>query len=107
MADALPTSQANAIRSLPNPPYRGTGLPDIDYDAHPAYGGTFPQATLGERLYALKIFAKSFAFVTIRRLVDYENMPLLSKAAAAWTSQGRFATSRCSPAFVSAAGCAR
>lgn len=81
IADGLPTSQTNAIRSLPIPPYRGTGLPDIDYDAHPAYGGTFPKAALGERLYALKVFSKSFAFVTIRRLVDYENMPLLSKEA--------------------------
>jgi len=29
----------------------------------------------------LKVFAKTFAFVGIRRIVDYENMPLLTKEA--------------------------
>jgi hypothetical protein len=81
MAHALPGTREAEIRSVPIPPYRGTSLPRIDYDAHPAYGGTFPKATARERLSALYVFARSFAFVTIRRLVDYENMPLLSKEA--------------------------
>ncbi len=67
--------------SLPVPPYRGTTLPDIDYDAHPAYGGTFPAPTARERISALKTFAMSFAFVGVRKLIDYENMPLLTKEA--------------------------
>jgi hypothetical protein len=81
LSDVAPTARAANIGELPIPPYRGTTLPEIDYDAHPAYGGMLPKPTLNERLYALKIFIKTFAFVTIRRIVDYENMPLLSKEA--------------------------
>ena len=61
---------------LPIPPYRGDTLPSIDYDAHPAYGGMFARPTLRERLSALNVFLRTFAFVTIRRIVDYDNMPL-------------------------------
>ncbi|MBI3434489.1 MAG: phytanoyl-CoA dioxygenase family protein [Proteobacteria bacterium] len=65
--------------ALPVPPFRGTSLPDIDYASHPAYGGTFQPSTARERLQALVTFLRSFAFVTFRRIVDYDNMPLLSK----------------------------
>jgi hypothetical protein len=81
IAVAPKASQEILIGTLPIPPYPGTTLPDVDYDAHPAYGGTFPRATLGERFASLKVFAKTFAFVGIRRIVDYENMPLLTKEA--------------------------
>jgi len=82
MSDLAPSAFASgATDTLPIPPYRGTSLPEIDYDAHPAYGGLFPKATPGERLQALKIFLRTFAFVGIRRIVDYENMPLLTKEA--------------------------
>jgi hypothetical protein len=66
---------------LPIPPYRGTSVPEIDYEAHPAYGGLFPKPTLRERIDALSVFLRTFAFVTIRRIVDYDNMPLLTKEA--------------------------
>jgi len=66
---------------LPVPPYRASVLPGIDYDAHPAYGHLFPPATPRERLQALTTFLLSFTFVAIRRIVDYENMPLLTKEA--------------------------
>ncbi|MGH6755115.1 MAG: hypothetical protein ACREDP_23400, partial [Bradyrhizobium sp.] len=69
------------MQALPIPLYRGNSLPAIDYDAHPAYGGLFPKATLRERISALNVFLRTFAFVTIRRIVDYENMPLLTKEA--------------------------
>jgi hypothetical protein len=72
---------ASGINELPIPPYRDSTLPAIDYDTHPAYGGLLPEPTLRERVYSLKVFLRSFAFVTIRRIVDYENMPLLSKEA--------------------------
>jgi hypothetical protein len=81
VSGATPGARAANIQALPIPPYRGTSLPEIDYDAHPAYGGMFPKATLGERIDALKIFVRTFAFVSIRRIVDYENMPLLTKEA--------------------------
>jgi hypothetical protein len=81
MSDATPGARAANIQALPIPPYRGTCLPEIDYDAHPAYGGMFPKATLRERIDALKLFVRTFAFVSIRRIVDYENMPLLTKEA--------------------------
>jgi hypothetical protein len=81
MSDAAPGAPAANIHALPIPPYRGTTLPGIDYDAHPAYGRMFPKATLRERIYALKIFVRTFAFVAIRRIVDYDNMPLLTKEA--------------------------
>jgi hypothetical protein len=81
MSDLAPGALAGAINALPIAPYRGTTLPDIDYDAHPAYGGIFPKPTLRERLAALKVFSRAFAFVSLRRLVDYENMPLLTKEA--------------------------
>jgi hypothetical protein len=81
MADLAPGTPATAINTLPVPPYRGTSLPVIDYDTHPAYGGMFPKPTLRERLRALTVFSRTFAFVGIRRIVDYENMPLLSKEA--------------------------
>ena len=68
-------------QALPIPPYSGSSLPRIDYDAHPAYGGLFPKATLRERIHALNVFLRTFAFVTIRRIVDYDNMPLLTKEA--------------------------
>jgi hypothetical protein len=80
-SDLAPGALASAINALPIPPYRGTSLPEIDYDAHPAYGGIFPKPTLRERLDALKVFLRGFAFVSIRRIVDYENMPLLTKEA--------------------------
>src|SRR5204863_7346199 len=67
--------------SLPIPPYSEKSLPAIDYDAHPAYGGMFPKPTLRERIDAMRLFVRTFAFVTIRRIVDYENMPLLTKEA--------------------------
>jgi len=82
--DHATTAQDQALfgsGSLPAPAYRGTNLPDIDYDAHPAYGGTFPAPSAAERLKALKTFGMSFAFVGIRKLIDYENMPLLTKEA--------------------------
>src|SRR5438105_1115147 len=72
---------ATAVNALPVLPYRGTSLPEIDYDAHPAYGGVFPKATSSERLQALAVFLRTFAFVSIRRIVDYDNMPLLTKEA--------------------------
>src|ERR1700730_13790321 len=81
MSDLAPGAMATAINALPIPPYRGTSLPEIDYDAHPAYGGMLPKPTLGERLGALKVFLRAFAFVSIRRIVDYDNMPLLTKEA--------------------------
>src|SRR3981081_2419240 len=79
MSELAPGALATAINALPIPPYRGTSLPEIDYDAHPAYGGTFPKPTLPERLQALSVFLRTFAFVSVRRIVDYENMPLLTK----------------------------
>jgi hypothetical protein len=79
MSELAPGALAGAINALPIPPYRGTSLPEIDYDAHPAYGGIFPKPALRERLDALKVFLRGFAFVSIRRIVDYENMPLLTK----------------------------
>ena len=39
LTDMPPSARAVDIRELPIPPYRGTRLPEIDYDAHPAYGG--------------------------------------------------------------------
>ncbi|MDN3277282.1 hypothetical protein QWJ07_23665 [Frankia sp. RB7] len=81
LSDVTPVMRAVEIGELPIPPYRGNTLPAIDYDAHPAYGGMFLKPTLRERLYALNIFARTFAFVTIRRIVDYDNMPLLTKEA--------------------------
>ena len=80
-SDATPGVRAADIQALPIPPYSGKSLPAIDYDAHPAYGGMFPKATLRERIYALKIFIRTFAFVSIRLIVDYDNMPLLTKEA--------------------------
>ena len=41
----------------------------------------FARPTFRERLYALNVFLRTFAFVTIRRIVDYDNMPLLTKEA--------------------------
>jgi hypothetical protein len=70
MADVAPGARAANIHALPIPSYRGTSLPEIDYDAHPAYGGVFPKATLRERIQALNVFLRTFAFVTIRRIVD-------------------------------------
>jgi hypothetical protein len=69
------------IRELPIPPYRSATLPAIDYDAHPAYGGFLPKPTLRERVRSLNVFLRTFAFITLRRIVDYENMPLLTKEA--------------------------
>jgi len=74
-------TSAFGAEPLPVPPYRGPYLPEINYDAHPAYGAVFPQPTLRERLQALKVFLLSFGFVGVRRIVDYENMPLLTKEA--------------------------
>lgn len=81
LSDVRPVARAVEIGELPIPPYRGNTLPAIDYDAHPAYGGMLPKPTFRERLYALNVFARTFAFVTIRRIVDYDNMPLLTKEA--------------------------
>ena len=81
LSDAAPGARAANLQALPIPPYRGTSLPEIDYDAHPAYGGMFPKASLRERLHALNVFLRTFAFVSIRRIVDYDNMPLLTKEA--------------------------
>ncbi|WP_439403044.1 hypothetical protein ACNJYA_12970 [Bradyrhizobium sp. DASA03068] len=81
LSDLTPVARAVEIGELPIPPYRGNTLPAIDYDAHPAYGGMLPKPTFRERLYALNVFARTFAFVTIRRIVDYDNMPLLTKEA--------------------------
>ena len=72
-------ASAADIRELPIPPYRSATLPAIDYDAHPAYGGFLPKPTLRERIHAMNVFLRTFAFVTLRRIVDYENMPLLTK----------------------------
>jgi hypothetical protein len=69
------------IRELPIPPYSGATLPAIDYDAHPAYGGFLTKPTLRERIHAMNVFLRTFGFITIRRIVDYENMPLLTKEA--------------------------
>lgn len=81
LSDVTQVARAVEIGELPIPPYRGTTLPTIDYDAHPAYGGMLPKPTFRERLHALKVFLRTFAFVTIRRIVDYDNMPLLTKEA--------------------------
>ena len=81
MSDAAPGVREAQMRQLPIPPYRGKSLPRIDYDAHPAYGGHVRPATLRERIHALNVFLRTFAFVTIRRIVDYDNMPLLTKEA--------------------------
>jgi hypothetical protein len=78
LTDAAPAAE---IRELPIPPYRSATLPAIDYDTHPAYGGFLPKPTLRERLHSLNVFIRTFAFVTLRRIVDYENMPLLTKEA--------------------------
>ncbi len=80
-SDIATGTRAANIQALPIPPYRGTSLPEIEYDAHPAYGGVFPKATLRERIHALSVFLRTLAFVTIRRIVDYDNMPLLTKEA--------------------------
>jgi hypothetical protein len=85
-------STAFGADPLPVPPYRGPYLPDIDYDAHPAYGLAFQNPTLRERLQALKTFLLSFAYVGIRRIVDYENMPLLTKEAGGGSFTLAFAT---------------
>jgi hypothetical protein len=81
MSDVAPGAREANMQALPIPPYSGNALPKIDYDAHPAYGGLFPKATLRERIGALNVFLRTFAFVSIRRLVDYDNMPLLTKEA--------------------------
>ncbi len=81
MTDVAPAALPPAINALPIPSYRGTSLPEIDYDAHPAYGAMLPKPTLRERAQALTTFLRAFAFVGIRRIVDYENMPLLTKEA--------------------------
>ena len=69
------------MQALPIPPYSGKSLPAIDYDAHPAYGGMFPKPGLRERIDAMYVFLRTFSFVSIRRIVDYDNMPLLTKEA--------------------------
>ena len=79
--DSLSEAAPAAGNELPIPPYRGATLPEIDYAAHPAYGRLLPRPTLRERVHSLNVFLRTFAFVTIRRIVDYENMPLLSKEA--------------------------
>lgn len=81
LSGAAPVAHTVAVHELPIAPYRGDRLPAIDYNSHPAYGAMFAKPTLRERLYALNVFLRTFAFVTIRRIVDYENMPLLSKEA--------------------------
>jgi hypothetical protein len=81
LTDAAPPARAVDANELPIPPYSGSTLPSINYDAHPAYGGMFAPPTFRERLYVLNVFLKTFAFVTIRRIVDYDNMPLLTKEA--------------------------
>lgn len=81
LTDAAPTARTVDIGELPIPPYRGNTLPSIDYVAHPAYGGMFARPKFRERLYALYVFLRTFVFVTIRRIVDYDNMPLLTKEA--------------------------
>ena len=73
MSDVAPGTREARMHALPIPPYSGKSLPRIDYDAHPAYGGLFPKATLRERIHALNVFLRTFAFVTIRRIVDYDN----------------------------------
>jgi hypothetical protein len=78
LTEAAPAAD---IGELPIPSYRSATLPAIDYDAHPAYGGFLPKPTLRERLRALNVFLRTFGFITIRRIVDYENMPLLTKEA--------------------------
>jgi len=78
LTDAAPAVE---LRELPIPPYRGATLPAIDYDAHPAYGAFLPKPTLRERLRSLNVFLRTFGFITLRRIVDYENMPLLTKEA--------------------------
>ena len=81
MSDTARGARAANLQALPIPPYRGTSLPQVDYDTHPAYGGMFPKPTLRERIHALHVFLRTFAFVGIRRIVDYDNMPLLTKEA--------------------------
>jgi hypothetical protein len=78
LTEAAPAAD---IRELPIPPYRSATLPAIDYDAHPAYGGFLPRPTLRERIHALNVFLRTFGFIIIRRIIDYENMPLLTKEA--------------------------
>jgi len=81
MSDAAPDGRSANMLTLPIPPYRGTSVPEIDYETHPAYGRLFPKPTFRERIEALSIFIRTFAFVSIRRIVDYDNMPLLTKEA--------------------------
>ena len=47
----------------------------------PPMAAFLPSRRCRERFHALNVFLRTFAFVTIRRIVDYENMPLLTKEA--------------------------
>jgi hypothetical protein len=83
-----PESIVGATETLPVAPYRANTLPVIDYDSHPAYGRLFSRPSWRERLAAISTFSRSFLFVAVRRLVDYENVPLLSKESGGKLSLG-------------------
>lgn len=73
------------------PGWKQKHLPRIDYDQHPAYGGMLPKPTLGQRARALALFAKAFGYTSVRRLIDYETLPILSKDPAKPVSKANFA----------------
>lgn len=53
-------------------------LPEIDYGAHPAY--RVSAIPVGVRARALLRFFAHFAFVGLKRAIDYDNLPLLTKS---------------------------
>jgi hypothetical protein len=92
MTDAVVDNGDSKLGALPVSKYLPNSVPSIDYDAHPAY--KFPNASLSERIKSLSLFAKSFAFVALRRVLDYENLPLLTKEAGgnrmSWSFAARY-----------------
>ena len=81
MSDVAPGAREAKMQALPIPPYSGTSLPGSTTTRIRPMAALFPKATLRERIYALNVFLRTFAFVSIRRIVDYDNMPLLTKEA--------------------------
>lgn len=71
--------------------WRSRSLPVIDYHRHPAYRPGAGHAGLGQRLAALRQFGKGFVYTAVRRAIDYETLPLLSKDASLSDSRFRFA----------------
>lgn len=70
----------NQTPSRPNfPPADPSRLPNINYDAHPAYGKLYFHPGLAFRLKAQLLFWSNFAFVFLKWLIDYDNLPLLTR----------------------------